>query len=69
MNDLESYEMHRIAQANFINQKVNCHFEGEQGMPAEATECNQTSTKCKNYGKQVDFNSFLFLQKQITQSS
>merc|ERR1719180_772706 len=25
---------------------------GEQGMPAEATECNQTTTKCKNHGKQ-----------------
>merc|ERR1719378_217014 len=25
---------------------------GEQGMPAEATECNQTTTKCKNYDKQ-----------------
>merc|ERR1719342_475573 len=25
---------------------------GELGMPAEATECNQTTTKCKNHGKQ-----------------
>merc|ERR1719234_504296 len=25
---------------------------GELGMPTEATECNQTTTKCKNHGKQ-----------------
>ena len=25
----------------------------EQAMPAEATECDQTTTKCKNYGRQV----------------
>ena len=25
----------------------------EQSMPAEATECDQTTTKCKNYGRQV----------------
>merc|ERR1719175_572329 len=27
---------------------------GEQGMPAEATECNQTTTKCKNHGRTCD---------------
>ena len=36
---------------------------GEQAMPAEATECDQTTTKCKNYGRQVGqrkVRNFLF---------
>ena len=35
----------------------------EQAMPAEATECDQTTTKCKNYGRQVGqrkVRNFLF---------
>ena len=35
----------------------------EQSMPAEATECDQTTTKCKNYGRQVGqrkVRNFLF---------
>ena len=38
---------------------------GEQGMPAEAMECDQTTTKCTNYGKQVA-NNFFFNCKIYT---
>ena len=41
----------------------------EQAIPAEATECDQTTTKCKNYGRQVGQRKISSFLLQIFYSS